>query len=217
MTAAPGCAAARELAPDLVVGILDGAERAEVLEHVHHCSSCQAYASELTSVADALVHFAPEIEPPAGFSGRVIATMRRPRRVRRRLVVALAAAVAAAAIVSVVAVRVIDADRAPSEALVPTIARTAMVGSDGVRVGEVVTATSEGTALAVTVDYAVDDGLYDVVLRSRDASDVLGEMQISDGKGAWSGRVGDGRHPDASVDLVDAAGAPVCSAALGDV
>jgi predicted anti-sigma-YlaC factor YlaD len=214
---APDCAAARERAPDLAVGMLDGAERAEVLEHVHACPSCQAYVSELTGVADELVHLAPEIEPPAGFGTRVVASMQRPKRLRRRWVAALAAAVAAAAIVSIVAVRVIDAERGPVQAVAPTVARTPMVGANGLRVGEVVTATGDATALAVTVDYAVEDGRYDVVLRSRDDSTVLGTMEIADGKGEWSGRVTDTHRSTSSLDLVDRQGTPVCSAELGPV
>jgi len=211
------CAAARERAPDLVVGILDGAERAEVLEHVHRCPSCQAYVSELTGVADALVHLAPEVEPPAGFSRRVVATLQAPRRQRRRWLVALAAAVAAAVIVSVVAVRVIDAERGSEQAASPTISRTPMTGAGGLRVGDAVTASGDATTLTVAVDYAVDDGSYDVVLSSGDASDVLGTMEIVDGRGEWTGRLADGDHPGASVELIDADGTAVCSSDLGDV
>ena len=211
----PECVAARERAPDLAIGMLDGAERAEVLEHVHRCPSCQAYVSELTGVADALVHLAPEIEPPAGFSRRALASMQRPKRLRRRWVAAIAAAVAAAAILSVVAVRVIDSGRDSEVAVAPTVERTAMVGASGVWVGDVVTATgSESTALAVKVDYAVPDGRYDLVLRSRGASETLGAMDIAAGNGEWKGRVPDGPHPAAQLDLVDPAGAPVCSADL---
>lgn len=211
---APGCAAARERAPDLAIGMLDGAERAEVLEHVHRCPSCQAYVSELTGVADALVHLAPEVEPPAGFSRRALASMQRPRRLRRRWVATVAAAAAAAAIVSVVAVRVVDSGRESQVAAAPTVVRTPMVGASGVSVGDVVTATGESTALAVKVGYAVPDGRYDLVLRSRGTAEQLGALRIVDGKGEWKGRVPEGPHPSAQLDLVDPAGTPVCSADL---
>jgi hypothetical protein len=210
----PECTAAHERAPDLAIGMLDGAERAEVLEHVHRCPSCQAYLSELTGVADALVHLAPEVEPPAGFSRRALASMQRPKRLRRRWVAAIAAAAAAPAIVSVVAVRVNDTGRESQVAAAPTVERTPMVGANDMWVGDVVTATGEATALAVEVHYAVPDGRYELVLRSRGTSERLGAMRISDGKGQWKGRVPDGSHPSAQLDLVDPAGAPVCSADL---
>jgi len=213
---APDCAAARERAPDLALGMLDGAERAAVLEHTHRCPSCQALLSDLSGVADTLVHLAPELEPPAGLASRLVAMMRQPRRSRRRVVSLVAAAVAAAAIGSVVAVRMIDANRDPASAVAPTLERTPMVGVNGVPVGDVVTASGASTAVTVKVDYAVSDGRYDIVLRSPDSSTVLGSMEIQDGRGEWSGRL-DGSHDTASVDLVDTGGASVCSAEIGDV
>ena len=61
------CAEVRELAPELALGILGGAERAEVVLHVNGCARCQAYVAELTEAADALPLLVPEVEPPAGF------------------------------------------------------------------------------------------------------------------------------------------------------
>jgi hypothetical protein len=78
-------------------------------------------------------------------------------------------------------------------------------------------ASGAATTLTVAVDYAVDDGSYDVVLHSGGASDVLGTMQIADGSGEWSGRLAAGDHTDASVDLVASDGTAVCSSDLGDV
>ena len=48
------CPEVRELAPELALGILGGAERAEVVLHVNGCARCQAYVSELTEAADAI-------------------------------------------------------------------------------------------------------------------------------------------------------------------
>jgi len=63
-----GCAASREAAPELALGILDGDERAEVLLHLATCPRCQRYVSELAGLADGLSRLAPELEPPAGFA-----------------------------------------------------------------------------------------------------------------------------------------------------
>jgi hypothetical protein len=57
---------------DLAVGVLDGRERAVVLEHVADCASCTAELEQLTAVVDSLVHVAPEAEPPIGFETRVL-------------------------------------------------------------------------------------------------------------------------------------------------
>src|SRR2546423_14782415 len=66
------CAEVRELAPELALGILGGAERAEVGLHVNGCARCQAYVAELTEAADAIPQLGPEAEPPAGFEARVM-------------------------------------------------------------------------------------------------------------------------------------------------
>src|SRR5947207_1025228 len=109
------CAQLRDVAPELALGVLGGAERAEALIHVNGCARCQALVTELTEVADLLPLLAPEHEPPAGFERRVLAAGRADRRrTTRRWVAAIAAAAAAAAITSITAVRVIDAHDTPT-------------------------------------------------------------------------------------------------------
>ena len=66
------CAEVREFAPELALGILGGAERAEVVFHVNGCARCQAYVAELTEAADAIPQLVPEAEPPPGFEARVL-------------------------------------------------------------------------------------------------------------------------------------------------
>ena len=89
---------------DLAVGILDGRERAAVLDHVASCATCTAELAELTAAADSLVHLAPEVDPPVGFEVRVFDRMPvRPvvtplhRGRHRSLLAAVAAAVVALA------------------------------------------------------------------------------------------------------------------------
>src|SRR3954470_21447201 len=103
------CAEVRELAPELALGILGGAERAEVVLHVNGCARCQAYVGELTEAADAIPQLVPEREPPPGFEDRVLHHLDDGRRrTRRRWVGAAAAAAAAAAIFSITVVRVVE-------------------------------------------------------------------------------------------------------------
>ena len=119
------CSEVRELAPELALGILSGAERAEVLLHVNGCARCQAHVAELTEAADAIPQLVPEAEPPPGFEGRVLRRLgERERRVRRRWISAVAAVAAGAIIVSVTVVRVIDAnDSTSTAALGPSASR----------------------------------------------------------------------------------------------
>ena len=67
------CAAARELAPDLALGLLPGAERARLLAHLAGCASCDALVAELADVADSLLLLAPGADPPPGFESAVLA------------------------------------------------------------------------------------------------------------------------------------------------
>src|SRR5689334_11877503 len=74
------CSQVRDLAPELALGVLGGAERAEALEHVDHCTLCRTHVSELSEVADALTLLSPEAEPPAGFEDRVLQSVGAQRR-----------------------------------------------------------------------------------------------------------------------------------------
>jgi hypothetical protein len=92
------CERTRELAPELALGIADGAERAAALRHLAGCPECRRAVQELSELADELLLLTPAHEPPLGFESRVLARL--PRRVRRRprLLTVLAPAAAAAAL-----------------------------------------------------------------------------------------------------------------------
>jgi len=211
-----GCAATREAAPELALGILDGAERAEVLLHVATCPRCQRYVSELAGVADGLARLAPEVEPPAGFAARVDAEVRRPRRQhRRRFALAIAATAAAATIVAVATVQVVNAGRAPSNVAAPALHSATMVGADGARVGHVALSSTTPSSLVVNVDYSVPDGTYALEVRQPGTTGQrIGAITITEGHGEWIGTAALPHGPDVSLLLVDARGVAVCQAAI---
>jgi hypothetical protein len=65
-----------ELAPELALDIVCGAERAEALAHLDSCGSCQHVVSSLTGVTDQLLRFlTPSVEPPPGFERQVLAPL----------------------------------------------------------------------------------------------------------------------------------------------
>ncbi|HEY8525836.1 MAG TPA: zf-HC2 domain-containing protein [Acidimicrobiales bacterium] len=68
----PTCDQMRELAPDLALGLLTGAERAAALDHLEGCAACRAEVASLTDVGEAVLALAPEVEPPPGFTARVL-------------------------------------------------------------------------------------------------------------------------------------------------
>jgi len=69
------CSRFHDLAPELALGLLDGAERAEVLAHLERCARCHADVASLTELGEQLLLLAPEVPPPAGFETRVLAQL----------------------------------------------------------------------------------------------------------------------------------------------
>ncbi|MGH9111367.1 MAG: hypothetical protein ACRDZN_03570 [Acidimicrobiales bacterium] len=153
----------REIAPDLALGLLTGEERAAALEHLEGCQACQAEVASLAGVADDVLLTAPEVTPPAGFDGRVLArlaTIRsaalprrlagashmRPRRHRRRRATVGAALAAAVALVLVAAVLVSRDDSGTSD-----LATVEMRTGVGEVVGEATLRDGDPAVIAVNV------------------------------------------------------------------
>lgn len=107
------CEELRALAPELALGIADGAERARALRHLASCPECQRLLDELSEVTDELLLLGPEREPPEGFESRVLARIRPPRTRRRRLALFRTplAAVASAAVAVVIVLGTTSDDR----------------------------------------------------------------------------------------------------------
>ena len=100
MTGGAACDEIRAAATELALGVLDGEERARVLEHTRGCAACRAHLDELAVVAQEILSAAPAHEPPPGFESRVLGALlptRPPARRWRRLVPAIAVAALLAA------------------------------------------------------------------------------------------------------------------------
>lgn len=211
------CSGVRDAAAEFALGVIDGELRSEVLLHLDHCAPCRTAVSEVSEVADALVLCAPEAEPPSGFQQRALQQMvGADRRRRWRTVKLLAVTAAAVAILSVVTVRVVDESRSsPTRPVAARSQTVAMVGTGGWTVGRV-EVVDDGTTmlLALTVDYALPDGEYHVVLIG-DSTDrqVLGTVRVTGQRGAWSGATRAPARP-ARLALVDTGGEQLCTAEL---
>jgi hypothetical protein len=206
------CAQVRDIAPELALGVLSGAERAEALIHVNGCARCQALVTELSEVADVLPLLAPEHEPPPGFEQRVLGAGRaNRRRATRRWVAAIAAAVAAAAIVSITLVRVIEADQGSSVAAPsPKPAEAAMVTDVGGWPAGWAYVTNR-TSLAVAVGYEFESGTYQIVATPRHGDAVtVGSIAITDGRGSWTGSSPVPLPAGSTIQLVSLDGHVVC-------
>lgn len=211
------CTSVRERAPDLALGALTGPERAEVVAHLDGCPSCQALVGEYASVADALLDLVPEAQPATELATPILATMQPARHRRRRhRVVALAAAaiIAICAATGVTAALVSGGGSGNSSSAAPALRSAPMIGSGNLTVGRVVSTGDRPPKLAVSVDYWVPDGHYQVAaFAGNGEAEPVGVLQVSGGRGAWTGRATAVGHPVA-VELVDDSGNVVCRGRL---
>lgn len=212
------CTSVRERAPDLALGALTGPERAEVIAHLDDCPACQALVGEYASVADALLDLAPEAEPATELAAPVLAAMQpaRHRRRRHRVAALVAAATLALSAGTGLTVALVARDRSGESSTATTSAlRSApMVGAGDVTVGRVVSTGERPPKLAVSVDYWVPDGLYQLAaLDGNGDSEPVGMLQVAGGRGAWTGRATAVGRPVA-VELVDQSGNVVCRGQL---
>jgi predicted anti-sigma-YlaC factor YlaD len=97
------CEQARDLAPEYGLGILAPDERAAMTTHVLACPECRSEAEEYARLSEDLMAVVPAAEPPPGFDGRVLESLRpRRSRFRYRLMAGAGAVVGAAAAAAIV-------------------------------------------------------------------------------------------------------------------
>ena len=206
------CAQFREVAPELALGVLAGAERAEAIIHANGCARCQALVTEFTEVADALPLLAPEHEPPPGFEQRVLAAGRaRRRRLTRRWIASAAAIAAAAAILSITIVRVVDAGNDAGSALATAepVAARMVTDTGGWSAGWAY--VTNGTSVAVTINYELGTGRYRIVGTPPDGgSTTMGTIAVVDGQGSWTGHSPVRLESSVTIALVGADGQAWC-------
>ncbi|MGZ4691637.1 MAG: anti-sigma factor family protein [Acidimicrobiia bacterium] len=221
-----GCGPVAERLPELALGILSGAERAEVLDHLDRCASCREASADWASTVDALPMLLAEAEPPAGFEARALELLRAdqarvPRRSVMQRVLAVAAVVAVAMVMTLAAVRIIDARSSDEPRTQVTSAQ--MVGHTGKRAGDVFMTVGTERYVFLDVDYGVKTGMYRIeMLDSANRLTRLGNVAITGGHGTWAGELkasatGGAPGAPAMVRLVDASGEVLCSAHFGAV
>jgi hypothetical protein len=205
------CADVRDLLPELALGSLDGATRAEVLAHL---------------VVDGLTALAPEVEPPSGFADGVLDAMRAdqqprrppavtPRRWRTRHLVAAAVVAAAVGVGATVAV---TATRDHADTDVALNARTLqvapMVDTTDHTLGEAYVSRGTDPWVLVDVAYGLGADHYRLVGAEANGWQVdIGALRSFDGRWAWAGRV-DRIAGLTELRIVDGSGNVVCRATL---
>jgi hypothetical protein len=205
----------RELAPDIALGIADGEERAEALEHLSTCAECRRVVEQLSQVADELLMLAPAEEPPAGFESRVVQSLGLERRPRRRLTprwlaLRLGPPLAAAAVAVAALVSVYSDDRQTAERYREALARAGgeyfqaepLADESGARGG--VAFGYEGTPpwVLVTVAPAHRDEVTRGELVTKDGRTIALPRLALDRTGAWGGAIPVKLYKVASIRLL---------------
>jgi hypothetical protein len=220
-----GCASTAERLPELALGILSGAERADVLAHLDRCASCRAELESWAATADALPMLLGEAEPPSGFEDRAMERLRteqalEPRWPMWRRVLGVAAIVAMAMIVTLAGVRIIDAGNDGSSRNVAETEMTSaqMVGRSGHRAGDAFITGGGDRYVFVDVDYGVGSGRYDIeTVDHANNATKIGALDVKEGHGAWAGELPEGSADPQTLRMVDAQGKVFCSAEFGPV
>ena len=213
------CEEIRDLAPEIALGIADGAERAEALRHLSTCAECRRAVEQLSQVADELLVLAPTQEPPAGFESRVVKALGLERPPRRRLArwltprwlaPRLGPALAAAAVTAATLIAVYSDDHRTAERYRETLARadgqyfqaerlTDGAGSEG---GVVFGYQGKPSWLFVTVDPAHRDAITSAELVTTDRRTIpLPSLEL-DRRGSWGAAIPVNLSKLASVRLL---------------
>jgi len=205
------CPDVEELAPELALGTLPGDQRSAVLAHLDRCPDCRRYLNKLSDTADSLLLLAPEVDPPAGFTRRVVAGLTPARR--RWRPVALAAA---AALIFGLAIGYVPGHVRSGSANVAVASFVDTGAEPGETVGGRVYARADHPSwVFMTVHGSGSDESYACDLVLKDGRTVpIGSFTMHAGSGSW-GRVVDVTLSQVrQVQLRDARGTLVAKAPL---
>jgi hypothetical protein len=222
------CTDLDEVAPELALDLLDGAQRGAAMEHLETCATCQRLVDTLAADADRLLMLAPRAEPPAGFEQRVLesvaqlAQLAQPaqpahpvharawRRPRALAALALAACVALVAVVLSIG---------PSSR--PALAAAEMRTSGGDVIGQVFVNREPSAALFMTLPgwfndirrYGQPDETYSLRIERTDQPPRLVPLEIGRDS-SWATTLDIDPDTITAVAVIDSQGHIWCEAQL---
>lgn len=216
------CAEARDLAPEVALGIAPGEERARVLAHVRGCRDCRRVLDGLAETADVLLLLGPRDEPSSGFESAVLARMHPgPGRTRPRLLAVIAVALLAAALAGGAVFWITADDRSLASRY-----RAALAEANGEYFGVVPLRTASGERaghlfayegspswLVFVLDTPLERGDHTIRIEKRDGSRI--ELEAGDAgedRLAWGRDVPVALHDVRGVRVLDARNAVVVAA-----
>jgi hypothetical protein len=226
MTDPARCAEARELAPEVALGIASAQDRARLFGHVTACAACRDVLAELSALTDDMLALAVGHEPPTGFETQVLSRIgdKTPRRRTRRIWGRVALLAAALVITAVVSAGVVYHAGGPDRGLAASVRATLTTGN-----GQYFTAAplrdSSGERLGVAFGYQGEPAWVFVTARlpptsGRSAIEIVTHTGVSRlladnvdlaGTGGWGGPVPVPIHEIAVVRVLDADGQAVLS------
>ena len=205
------CDTARDAAPELALGTLDGGERAELLRHLSICPACRDETARLVETAEAIGLLAVPVLPSVGFEDRVLAAMGigpTPAVSRRRRWLTRSAAVLVAAVIGAIlalgGVALFGSNQ-------PSVTSAKMIGTGGQVVGTAYVSPGDPALVIVKVDYPyTGDSFRLEAVRAGGQVDTLGNLAPTSTGWRWSGLA-----PGAKVEslrVVDSGGNVTCEA-----
>jgi hypothetical protein len=222
------CDELRDLAPEIALGTVEGAERAEALRHLATCTECRHTVDQLAKVADELLLLAPVQEPPAGFESRVIEALgvqrRPPRHIIRRLLLRLGPPVAAAAVTAVALAAVYHDDRVTAERYRETLAEAdgryfdaePLRDETGARAGVVFAYQGAPSWMLLTVDPGHRDRVSSGELVTKDGRTIpLASLELDRRNGSWGGAIPTNLYDVAAIRLLGERPGEVLGAPIG--
>jgi hypothetical protein len=210
------CDDARDAAPELALGTLDGGQRADLLRHLSTCPACRDETARLVETAEAIGLLAAPVLPSVGFEDRVLAAMGlgTPAVSRRRRWLTRSAVVLAAAVIgALLAIGGVALFRRDEPSVAASVASVKMVDPQGVAVGTAYVSPGDPALVVVKVDYPYTGDVFRLeAVHAGGQVDTLGNLAAAaNGTGwRWSGLA-----PGATVEalrVVDARGNVTCEA-----
>jgi anti-sigma factor RsiW len=223
------CARYEDRLAELALGILSGRERSEVLAHLERCPRCSGEVEQLSIGADALLHLAPETEPPVGFEVRVFERLgvrtpapRRLRPVPTRWTTRWTIGAVAAMVVLGIGVGIGFMASNPPPAgqdasHLPTGSRsaTAALVSDGERRGTAVISSGRPSWLFMMVSDAGVTGYVTCEVTEAGGKTLkVGTFWLAKGYGSWGTPLPHGAHDVTKASIVGSKGAILASASF---
>jgi hypothetical protein len=211
---------------ELALGILTGRERMATLAHVESCAHCADELEALSWATDAMLHMAPEVEPPLGFEVSLFSRMgvdelaARRQASRPRWILAGAAAVVVLAVGLGVGLSVgSSSTKAKIEAHAHSTNSkpmlTASLTEDGSTVG--VVSLYGGSTPVLTMELA-ESSLHGIVtceiVTDNGVTHKLGTFKVTNGYGAWVAPLGVSPDVVRTARLVSPDGTTIATATL---